>query len=625
MKIEKLFFWLLIVFYIITVSFMTVKDYTSAKRERLEKIDSKLYTAAQALDTILGKDFHDRYDLKNPISNEKYDKIVEKLNRFVDNLNIEYVYSMAKHDGYFYFIVSNETEEDKKRKTYSLFYNLYFDPPEDVKKAYNQNKTVFSSKYTNTWDSFRSVFIPKTTDENFRYILAADIKTKDLKKILNRTILKSFLKGLVFILPIIPAFFLMKRISKNREKELLQRIYNDSLTGFPNRNRFIRDSSTLCNSWIIGVIFDIDSFREINDLFGGDIGDELLKDVADIIQRNLSDEDLLYKFPADEYLVIFKRKQLKSVEQITREILDQVSLSNFDKTGKEISITMSAGITEEIENYKKLLSTSNIAKNRAKQLNKGAVIYNKELRQEKKFKDNLYWLNELKIAIDEGRIVPFFQPIKNNRTGRIDKYEALIRLLQKDGSIISPFKFLDVAKKSKLYPELTKTVILKAFQTFSGTRDIKVAINFTTSDFLNIDTMNYLKEMVKKYSMKDKVIAEIVESESVNEHTEIFGLVDDLKTAGIKIAIDDFGSGYSNFEYLLKLKSDIIKIDGSLIKNILKDENSRLIVKAIISFAEQMNLEIVAEFVSDPEIQKEIEKYNIDYSQGFFIGKPEKF
>lgn len=142
-----------------------------------------------------------------------------------------------------------------------------------------------------------------------------------------------------------------------------------------------------------------------------------------------------------------------------------------------------------------------------------------------------------------------------------------MRLIDEDGSEISPFYFIDISKHARLYPKISEIIIRKSFEHFS-TRTESFSINLTIIDILNENTVALLKRLIIKYNAAKRVILEIVESEGIENFDDVSNFIQEMKSLGCRIAIDDFGTGYSNFEYLIKLNPDFIKIDGSLVKNI---------------------------------------------------------
>lgn len=224
----------------------------------------------------------------------------------------------------------------------------------------------------------------------------------------------------------------------------------------------------------------------------------------------------------------------------------------------------------------------------------------------------------------QGSFVSFFQAIMNNHTNKIEKYESLIRLIDKKGNIITPFQFLGLAKKTGYYSNITEIVIQNSFRALDYT-DRQISINLSSSDIEN----RYLRDLLWSYISKDhykgRVTFELLEDEEVKDFELVKDFILKSKQEGkVKIAIDDFGSGYSNYERLLQFQPDILKIDGSLIKNILTDEYSKHVVESIIVFAKKQKIKTIAEFVSNREILLEIKRLGIDYSQGYYIEEPKR-
>jgi len=197
-----------------------------------------------------------------------------------------------------------------------------------------------------------------------------------------------------------------------------------------------------------------------------------------------------------------------------------------------------------------------------------------------------------------------------------------VRLIDEEGKTISPYLFLDIAKQSKLYPQITKRVLEKAFVAVNAT-DKKISINITAEDILNTNTKEFLFNQLKDSNNTQNIIFELVESEGIESFDEVKLFIEKIKTFGCQIAIDDFGTGYSNFEYLLKLEADIIKIDGSLIRQIDTNQNSYNVVESIVSFAKKNKIKTVAEFVATKEIQEKVLSLGIDFSQGYLLGEPQ--
>ncbi|MGM0519527.1 MAG: EAL domain-containing protein [Campylobacterota bacterium] len=237
-------------------------------------------------------------------------------------------------------------------------------------------------------------------------------------------------------------------------------------------------------------------------------------------------------------------------------------------------------------------------------------------------KKNIEVMKMVKIALDSYKIISYFQPIINNKTKEIEKYESLVRLVDEDNKVLSPFIFLDISKKGSYYTKITHRVLENSFKILD-TISTKLSINLSSLDIEKEDTRKKLFELLNEHKQhSNRIIFELLEDENVKDFNLIKLFIKKVKRMGVQIAIDDFGSGYSNFERLLNFEPDILKIDGSLVKNIVHDEYSRNIVETIVNFAKKQNIVTVAEYVENEEIFNILNDLGVDYSQGYYFGKP---
>ncbi|MEA1916578.1 MAG: EAL domain-containing protein [Campylobacterota bacterium] len=256
---------------------------------------------------------------------------------------------------------------------------------------------------------------------------------------------------------------------------------------------------------------------------------------------------------------------------------------------------------------------------------KASIIYSNNLVESARSnaKKNIDTIIQIKDAINTDNIVSYFQPLYNNSTQEIDKYESLVRLID-DGKVISPYFFLNTSKKGKYYSQITEIVLRKSFEALRKT-DKQISINISSLDIENDKTRKQICDLLNfDKSYGTRIVFELLEDEMVKDFKTIKSFITHVKQKGVKIAIDDFGSGYSNFERLLDFQPDILKIDGSLIKNIVHDRYSRHIVETIQNFATKEGIKTVAEFVSSKEIFEIVKEIGIDYSQGYFFGEPKE-
>ncbi|WP_323586320.1 bifunctional diguanylate cyclase/phosphodiesterase [Aliarcobacter butzleri] len=402
-----------------------------------------------------------------------------------------------------------------------------------------------------------------------------------------------------------------------KTEELKRNLRLDFLTNIGNRYKLIEDVSKSVNPCI--SILDIVSFSDVNDFFGYKTGDNVLKIVARKIEELLIDKEnyKVYRDHSDTFCIVAQNedrdKFIKNIDEISKTIGKVPIVIKSRELYVQLSYVFS------FESKENLLETANIIK-RYSHANKNIIIYDKALELEKDYEKNIFWTLKIKKALDEDKIVPYFQPIYNLKTNKIEKYEALVRLI--DGNnVISPYYFLDISKKSKQYLQLTKTMIQKTFDYFKD-KDFEFSINLTFEDIKSEYISSFIIELLKEYKIGHRVVFEIVESEEIDNFRKINEFFVTIREYGCKIAIDDFGSGYSNFEYLAKLNVDYIKIDGSLIKDILINKSSQNIVSMLVNFAKGQKVKTIAEFVSNKDILNKVRELGIDYVQGYYIKEP---
>jgi c-di-GMP phosphodiesterase len=411
----------------------------------------------------------------------------------------------------------------------------------------------------------------------------------------------------------------MQEVFNNMLNSLEYQFYNDSLTYLPNRKRLLETILDTKNA--ILMILNIDGFQQINGLYGDKIGNDILKNTANILKQNISPNAILYKLHADEYALYYETSfAYEEIDALALHLTHVVENDTFLANDLEIFINITIGVAYG-NNF--LLNNADIALKLAKRKRKKYLIYETSMNIEHEYEQNLKWAKKIKDAIADDRIEPLFQAIVNTQTKEIVKYEALIRLIDENGEYIAPIHFLELAKKNKLYLQLTKIMIEKTFEKFKNSK-YQFSINLSVQDILNKSVYETIFEKLKKYNLGNRVVFEIIESEGIENFKEVLEFIKEVKVFGAKISIDDFGTGYSNFEYLMKLKVDYIKIDASMIKDIDTNVNSQLVTETIVDFANKMGIETIAEFIHSESVYQMAKKMGINYSQGYYFGKPQK-
>jgi PAS domain S-box-containing protein/diguanylate cyclase (GGDEF)-like protein len=413
-----------------------------------------------------------------------------------------------------------------------------------------------------------------------------------------------------------------------RSKEEIKKQRTDLLTGLDNRNQLLADLKVAVKP--ILFYLNIDNFSGFNDFYGSNIGDSVLINLSNTLSKLKNIEEFkLYRLQSDQFILLFQEDQLSKRNfysfffELFENIEKRISAINL-KDQNRISISVTGGVATYYahDNYQNLILYANIARKKAQEAQKKFLLFEHNMRKSEDYAQNIEWIKKIKEAIEEDRITTYYQCIIDNKTGKIAKYETLVRMLDYDGQPLSTLTFLEIAQKAKLYPQVTKIVIEKALKTFENLNDIEFSINLTIEDILSEDITSFIYNKLKDYSNSKNIIFEITESEEVNDYKIINNFIEEVKKYGVKIAIDDFGSGYANFEHIININADFIKIDGSLIKNINQDENAAIITEAIISFSKKLGRKTIAEYIHNKEVYEMVKALGADYSQGYYFGEP---
>ncbi|MFA6629912.1 MAG: EAL domain-containing protein, partial [Sulfuricurvum sp.] len=406
----------------------------------------------------------------------------------------------------------------------------------------------------------------------------------------------------------------------DHQETLKKVLTTDALTHYGNRYRLMNDIGMVDEPYL--ALINIDNFREINDFYGHEFGDLLIVEVAGAINAVIEERisKSFYRLNGDEYAILGHSVGRERFIQKIEDVVSAIAQKVFIIKEEEITVQMTASISFETDKSQ-LFITADMAMTSAKKNQHSLLVYDPSLLLNEECENNVKWTKKIQTAIRQDKIIPYYQPIVDNATGEYSKYEALVRLIDEEDKVISPFFFLEIAKRTKHYGTITQKVLEKSFEYFKEC-DLSVSVNLTIKDIMEPQTQKIIFDLLEKFGIGERVVFEIVESEGIENFESVIGFIKSAKECGCKIAIDDFGTGYSNFEYLLKLKADFIKIDGSLIKNLHKDHEAKILVSTIVNFSKQLGMQTIAEFVSDEKTFEIVKEMGIDYSQGYYFGEP---
>jgi diguanylate cyclase (GGDEF)-like protein len=440
----------------------------------------------------------------------------------------------------------------------------------------------------------------------------------------NRLLLALYLVSLTVII-----YYIVKTQEENRRLEALKdnlehSLVTDRLTGLGNRNAFHRDEETLQSPALI--LINIDRFKHINEFYGTHIGDKVLQEVAReldaVTPRSL--EAKLYRLGGDDFGLLFEIQKVRErdLDRLLHYFHQTLESHTIPIEDLEIDLNFTLGASSE---KGQLFETAGMALSRAKaSANQPYLVYDSSIDRRKEIAQNITSIRHLRHALAEENLLPYYQPIVALKEPYQKKYEALARIeVLESGEVITPSNFMAMARESKLSGQITDEILSKTFEIARQNPDSIFSINLSTRDIEEPRIRrNIIKTIADHADIAPQIVIEILEGDEVGSYEAVSEFIAEVKRYGCKIAIDDFGSGYSNFEKLLKIDIDMIKIDGSLISKIDHDRHSELIVQTILDFAKYANLETVAEFVHSRSIYEKVVEMGFDYAQGYYLGEP---
>ncbi|NLK98728.1 MAG: EAL domain-containing protein [Epulopiscium sp.] len=420
------------------------------------------------------------------------------------------------------------------------------------------------------------------------------------------------------------------------EDKLYYLSHYDMITGLPNRTEFSRritqaiTNAELDTRKVAVLIMDINKFIFINETFGTEIGDMVLRNIGNQLSKAVGKKNVVARIGGDEFGIILK--DIKSSEDIFVYI-DKIYklIQQPVRVGEqEIVLSMSMGISiypNDGKDMKQLISKTEIALSQARRSETNKYMFYGE-HMNSDAKNFLLMENKLLKAIKNEEFIVFYQPYFNLRTHELEGIEALVRWEDKESGIISPGIFIPILEETGLIKEVGRQIIKIVCRQLrqwldQGYEVVPVAINLSPVQFRSSTLLKDIMEAVEEYELNPNLIVfEITESTFMQDIAATYEVLREMKNAGFTISIDDFGTGYSSLSYLKKFPVDHLKIDLSFIRDITKDTDDKAIVNAIISMAHHLNLKTIAEGIEEEEQLRELFYLQCDIGQGYYWSRP---
>ncbi len=376
------------------------------------------------------------------------------------------------------------------------------------------------------------------------------------------------------------------------------------------------------------LMIDLDNFKSINDGYGHSWGDKLLETFAQCLQDTFGQGAVVARYGGDEFVVMLSEASLEDAEEAGRKLLERIRCFSIrHSSGAELKVTASIGIgiyPDHAQSKKDLFMFVDNLMYRAKQDGKDRLCVPDEQDLVNIFKDMSEKTLLVKHAIEHRKLIPVFQPIQRTDNGRVTAVEVLSRIELPDDSLMQAAEFIEIAESMDKIHALDYIVMEKAFAAAQ-------AINYQGLLFINMspravvvsDFIQQVKRLTQKHNINTQnIVFEITERDTVKSISVLEQFVANLKEEGFKLAIDDFGSGFSSFHYLKHLPIDYVKIEGEFIANMANDKRDMAFVNSIAKLSKELNLETIAEFVESQEVLELVEAAHITYAQGYHVGRP---
>ena len=421
---------------------------------------------------------------------------------------------------------------------------------------------------------------------------------------------------------------------KRKEEEIQYLMTHDPLTGLMNRNALLLSGELVGQPSMIKtpqsvMIINIDKFRIVNETMGHLGGDHLLKQFAEKIAETVGDEGSVFRSAGDEFLVILKSADYELVDRVARKTLKAVSRQiSINKWILFLSASIGVAIGNKESKFQNLLRNADTALFVARKTSNTVVYYAPEMDNARTREQIL--TEDLQDALARGELELWYQPIYDIREGRFNQVEALLRWNHPSYGSVSPNEFIPIAEKTKLIIPMTDWVIKEACSKIAkwqalGIVDVAVSVNLSLASFENkgVELVEQITDSIAAAGINPSAFKiEITERVMLNKLEEVMSVFQQLKKFGVKLALDDFGIGYSSFRHLRDIPFDIVKIDSSLIADITTDVRDQMIFDSMVSIIHGLGMQVVSEGVETMEQYNHVVQRKSDYIQGFFLSRP---
>lgn len=421
------------------------------------------------------------------------------------------------------------------------------------------------------------------------------------------------------------------------EKQLTWQAEHDALTGLYNRRYFQQELERLVarvarSAAICAILYvDLDQFKYINDTLGHASGDRLLTEISTMLTEHAREGDLLARFGGDEFTLLLYNIDENNIIRVANEFRKLLENYKFMDDNKSFNISCSIGaaiINGDTANADEVLSHADLACNIAKSRGRNCVnLYDPVERNEEGMAEDMGWAARVRDMLDNDRFLLVYQPIISIKEEAIHSYEVLMRMPCDDGQIILPGGFMPAAERFGLIHNIDRWMvhhaIIKLAELHEQGNPARFSINLSGHAFNDPTLLPLIRDMLRGTNLEPSLITfEITETAAITNLSAATQFIYKLKDIGCQFSLDDFGSGFCSFTYLKNLPVDKLKIDGAFIRHLAQSRVDQAMVLSMNQVAHALGKRTVAESVEDGETLELLKKYDVDYAQGHYLGKP---
>ena len=419
---------------------------------------------------------------------------------------------------------------------------------------------------------------------------------------------------------------------RQTEERLRLLVERDSVTGLLSRRTFKREFDAMLDKSAKGMVLicDLDEFRSLNDAEGHEAGDRVLMLFAQHIQHMQPSPVLTARLGSDEFAMVFlglnEADGILLARHLSRFASHQSVLTDAGVASRHLTVSVGlTSFTEDASSADLLLGNAELALAHARAKGHGSWhLYSEQEAYRESADRRTHWRNEVESALEENRFVLHFQPILHISSGDLSHYEALLRMVGQDGKLVPPGMFIDVAESTGLIRRIDRWVVEAAVKAAAHRRDAKIALNLSSRSFDDDMAYETMQAALKQHNVSgERLLLEITETAALANFSGAKRVMDKFLALGCVFGLDDFGVGFSSFQYLKELPVGFVKIDGSFVKNLTRNPDDVVFVRALNSAVQGFGKTTVAEFVEDETSLAILREIGVDYAQGYLIGKPE--